>query len=69
MKKIFLPLLLFSISFYSVLPWCRIYAEEVRKPAVAGQFYPADPKELSQQIEQFLLNVKKEEIPVLRSTT
>ena len=28
--------------------------EKVRPPVVAGQFYPADPKELKQQIEAFL---------------
>jgi AmmeMemoRadiSam system protein B/AmmeMemoRadiSam system protein A len=31
--------------------------ETVRKPAVAGQFYPADPHELRSEISKFLANV------------
>ncbi len=32
--------------------------EDVRKPAVAGQFYPADKEALSAQIDQFMGNLK-----------
>ncbi len=32
-------------------------AEEVRKPAVAGSFYPASPKELSSTVDSFLKGV------------
>ncbi len=53
MKEIFLFILFLNLP---------LYAQEIRKPVVAGQFYPADPQELSQQIEQFLSNAKKEEI-------
>jgi len=38
----------------------RAYAEEIRKPVVTGQFYPASPEELGKQIEQFLSLVKEE---------
>lgn len=33
----------------------------VRKPSIAGSFYPSDKKELSQMIDNFLSNVKEEE--------
>lgn len=36
--------------------------EEIRKPAVAGTFYPADARILSQQIKEFLSRAKKENI-------
>ena len=29
-------------------------AQNVRKPAVAGMFYPSDPSELRRQVESFL---------------
>lgn len=55
MKKFFLSLcFLFFVS--------PLAAQEIRNPVVAGQFYPADPQELSQQVEQFLSSVKKEKI-------
>jgi len=37
--------------------------EEVRRPAVAGTFYPADAKILSQQVSDFLARVPKETVP------
>jgi hypothetical protein len=37
--------------------------EKVRKPVVAGSFYPGDPVALSRQIADFFKNVKKEDIP------
>jgi len=36
--------------------------EEIRKPAVAGTFYPADVRILSQQVKEFLSRAKKENI-------
>jgi len=36
--------------------------EEIRKPAVAGTFYPADARILSQQVKEFLSRAKKENI-------
>ncbi len=37
--------------------------EEIRPPAVAGSFYPADPPTLSRQVREFLNRAPKEEIP------
>lgn len=37
-------------------------SEEVRKPAVAGTFYPADAKTLSRQVRDFLSRAPKEEV-------
>jgi len=37
--------------------------EEVRRPAVAGTFYPADAKILSQQVREFLSRAPKETVP------
>jgi MEMO1 family protein len=37
--------------------------EEIRRPAVAGSFYPADPQTLSRQVREFLSRAPKEEIP------
>jgi len=36
--------------------------EEIRRPAVAGSFYPADPPTLSRQVREFLNRAPKEEI-------
>ena len=36
--------------------------EEVRRPAVAGSFYPADPQTLSRQVQDFLSRAPKEKI-------
>jgi MEMO1 family protein len=41
----------------------RIMKEEIRRPAVAGSFYPADPQVLSRQVQDFLSRAEKEEIP------
>lgn len=37
--------------------------EEIRRPAVAGSFYPADPATLARQVREFLNRASKEEIP------
>jgi len=39
------------------------FAEEVKTPNVAGQFYPSDPKQLSQMIDGFMNAAKVEDIP------
>jgi MEMO1 family protein len=39
-----------------------IMKEEIRRPAVAGSFYPADPQALSRQVQGFLSRAEKEEI-------
>jgi len=38
------------------------YAEDVRRPAVAGAFYPANKEELSGQVDDFLASAKKVDI-------
>ncbi|MCX5687631.1 MAG: AmmeMemoRadiSam system protein B [Candidatus Omnitrophica bacterium] len=38
------------------------YAEDIRKPAVAGAFYPANKEELTRQVDDFLANAKKTDI-------
>lgn len=38
------------------------YAENIRKPAVAGMFYPGDKKELAEKVDGFLANAKKIDI-------
>ncbi len=53
MKKITLMLLI----FFSLLINLSASEKDVRPPAVAGQFYPADAKELSQSIDNVLSNV------------
>lgn len=37
--------------------------EEIRRPAVAGSFYPAEPSTLSRQVREFLNRAPKEQIP------
>jgi AmmeMemoRadiSam system protein B/AmmeMemoRadiSam system protein A len=36
--------------------------DEVRRPAVAGSFYPADPQTLSRQVREFLSRAPKEKV-------
>jgi len=36
--------------------------EEVRRPAVAGSFYPGDPKTLTRQVREYLSRAAKEEV-------
>lgn len=42
---------------------CRKSDSETRKPAVAGQFYPADPATLSSDINSYLAKVPEENVP------
>ena len=54
MKKIF------TLLIALLLCSCAIaYSEDIRKPAVAGAFYPADKAELTKQVDEFLANAKK----------
>jgi len=39
-----------------------IAKERIRKPAVAGSFYPKDQEELKRTVDTSLLNVKQEQI-------
>ena len=41
----------------------RFKMGQVRKPAVAGQFYPGDPVTLTKQLSDFFKNAKKEPVP------
>lgn len=41
----------------------RFMKEDVRQPAVAGSFYPADAPTLSRQVKDYLARVPKQEIP------
>jgi hypothetical protein len=41
----------------------RFKMGQVRKPAVAGQFYPGDPVTLAKQLSDFFKNAKKEPVP------
>ncbi|KPK74561.1 MAG: hypothetical protein AMJ89_05960, partial [candidate division Zixibacteria bacterium SM23_73] len=41
----------------------RFKMGQVRKPAVAGQFYTGDPVALSKQLTDFFKKAKKEPIP------
>jgi AmmeMemoRadiSam system protein B/AmmeMemoRadiSam system protein A len=41
----------------------RFHMGQTRKPAVAGQFYPADSLELSRELSGYFKNAKKESIP------
>jgi AmmeMemoRadiSam system protein B/AmmeMemoRadiSam system protein A len=40
----------------------KVMREEVRKPAVAGSFYPGDNKTLSRQVREFLSQATREEV-------
>jgi AmmeMemoRadiSam system protein B/AmmeMemoRadiSam system protein A len=40
----------------------KMMREEVRKPAVAGSFYPADPQTLARQVRDFLSRAPKEKV-------
>jgi AmmeMemoRadiSam system protein B/AmmeMemoRadiSam system protein A len=55
MKKalILLPLLAFR---------CSLFASDVRPAAVAGQFYPADPGQLTSMVDRFLAEAHPKEI-------
>jgi len=57
MKKI----VIFAVILF--LTFCpNSSSEEIRKPAVAGAFYPADKAELIEQVDGFLANAKKIDI-------
>ena len=68
-KKIihFLPARWFTvvvlIMIISCFPFTHLTAQEkIRKPAVAGYFYPKDRKELTKTVDDFISNVKHEQI-------
>ncbi len=49
--------------FTSFFAQCRSQAQDVRPPGVAGQFYPAEPDELSRQIDLYLSHAHRTSIP------
>ncbi len=57
MKKVF-------ILFAAILlcSCAKGYSEDIRKPAVAGAFYPGDKEELTKEVDGFLANAKKADI-------
>ena len=57
MKKI--SVIIFVIFLCSC---SRSYSEDIRKPAVAGKFYPEDKIKLAKQVDDFLTNAKKIDI-------
>jgi hypothetical protein len=57
--KAYFYLLTFAIF---LLPFRLILAEE-RQPAVAGQFYPADPAVLGQTVDQYLAKAPSHQLP------
>ena len=53
------------IIFFIAILLCScamVYSEDIRKPAVAGAFYPGDKAELAMKVDGFLANVKKTDI-------
>jgi AmmeMemoRadiSam system protein B len=56
--------LLCIILIILCLPFSHLTAQEmIRKPAVAGYFYPKDKKELTKTVDDFISNVKHQKIP------
>jgi AmmeMemoRadiSam system protein B len=56
------PAFLVFFSVISVLCSYAIATERIRKPAVAGSFYPKNREALSKTVDTSLLNVKQEQI-------
>jgi AmmeMemoRadiSam system protein B len=57
------PTLLGIIVITLCLPFTHLTAQErIRKPAVAGYFYPKDKKELTKTVDDFISNVKHQQI-------
>jgi AmmeMemoRadiSam system protein B len=51
------------IMIIPCFPFTHLTAQErIRKPAVAGYFYPKDRKELTKTVDDFISNVKQEQI-------
>ncbi len=66
MKRRILPLSLlwgFLFVFLGFSVQCQSQSQDIRPPGVAGQFYPANPDELSRQIDLYLSHAKKVDIP------
>ncbi len=63
-RKIFYPALYLYIAFSIIVlyPSLSTPAERIRKPAVAGYFYPNDQKELRKTIDDFITNAEEQQI-------
>ena len=58
MKKILI------LSIVLLLCSCAVSSsEDIRKPAVAGAFYPEDKTELTRKVDDFLTKAEKIDIP------
>jgi len=58
----FLQITIATIIFLVYSSCIAIDEEKIRKPMVAGSFYPSNPKELSNLIDQHILNAEKQQI-------
>nr|MBU1328950.1 AmmeMemoRadiSam system protein B [Candidatus Omnitrophota bacterium] len=56
-KNIFILML-----FMFLLSCNKSYSEDIRKPAVAGAFYPGNKEELTRKVDNFLANAEKSDI-------
>jgi AmmeMemoRadiSam system protein B/AmmeMemoRadiSam system protein A len=56
-----------GLVFFLVFPCCGLMkaqaTDQIREPAVAGSFYPADPGELQRMVDTFLAGGKKGPLP------
>jgi len=66
LKKLIMLTIALTLLFPSIFARAKerkeTMKEMIRKPAVAGMFYPADPEELSSDIKKYLNHAKPEEI-------
>jgi len=60
--KLFLPLLLFVLFCTNPKKEDKMDKGNIRRPAVAGAFYPGNLNELQKEVDGFLESAKKEEI-------
>jgi len=56
------PAAFISLAIIGLVSSPAIAKERIRKPAVAGSFYPKDQEELKKTVDTSLLNVKQEQI-------
>ncbi len=56
------PAIFILLSIISFLSFPAVAAERIRKPAVAGSFYPKGQEELKKTVDAYMLNVKQKQI-------
>ena len=55
--------ILIALQFLTLYSSCRARGDEkIRKPMVAGSFYPSNPDELSSLVDQLIINTEKQQI-------